>query len=72
MAESSRDLSPSLAHVLHHPVNEDAFFWCDRVMVEGGLQVLMISFSALLGGTTVHMLRDADPVVWALAADEEE
>jgi hypothetical protein len=47
--KSAGDLGPSLAHFRNHLLDHDAFLGSDGVMVEVGLQVLMISLSALLG-----------------------
>lgn len=46
--ETPCDLSPTLAHLRHQPLDHCALLWCDGVVVEGGLEVLVEAFTALL------------------------
>lgn len=68
--ESPCDLSPPLTHLGHHLLNHLSLIRRDRVVVQCRLQVLMISLSALLGGSCVDFVGDTDPVMWAIARDE--
>src|SRR6266567_1556425 len=46
--ESSGDLCPPLPHLLDQPLDLLAFLRGDWLMVQTGLEVLVVSFSALL------------------------
>jgi len=47
--EPSSDLGPPFAHLLHQLLNQLAFFGSDGLVVQGGLEVLVEPFAALLG-----------------------
>lgn len=45
--KTSSDLCPSLAHVVYHLLDQDAFVRGDGIMIEIRFQILMIALSAL-------------------------
>jgi hypothetical protein len=47
--EPPRDLSPPLPHLTNQALNLESFFGADGLMVQRGLEVLVISLPALLG-----------------------
>lgn len=53
-AQAASDLSPALAHLSDHLLNQLTLLGSDGVMVEVGLQVLVISLTALLGRASAH------------------
>lgn len=63
--ELSCDLGPSLSHLLDQFFDDETFLRGDRVVVEVWLEVLVVSFAALLWRAGSDKLRDADPVVWS-------
>jgi len=69
-AQAASDLGPALAHLGDHLLNQLTLLGSDGVMVEVGLQVLVISLTALLGRASAHHARDADPVMGALRVDK--
>jgi hypothetical protein len=69
-AKAASDLGPALAHLGDHLLNQLTLLGSDGVMVEVGLQVLMISLTALLGRASAHHARDTDPVVGTLRVDK--
>lgn len=68
--EAAGNLSPSLAHLGDHLLDHGALLGSDGVVVEVRLEVLVIPFPALLGGSGLDHRRDADPVVSTLSVDE--
>ena len=70
--ESSCDLGPSLAHLTDQFLDEATLLWTDWLMVQGRLEILMKALSALFGRTGSNQVRDADPIVRALALHELE
>jgi hypothetical protein len=68
--QTTSDLGPALAHLSNHLLNQLTLLGSDGVMVEVGLQVLVVSLAALLGRASAHHARDADPVVSALRVDK--
>ena len=70
--ESACDLSPALAHLGDHLLNEGAFLWGDGVVVEMRLEVLVVTLTTLLWRAGLDHGRDANPVVGALGVDEVE
>ena len=66
--ESACDLGPPLAHVGDQLLNQFALFLGDGVVVQRGLQVLVVSFAALLWRSGGDFLGYADPVVRAIPA----
>lgn len=67
--ESAGDFGPALAHLVDHAFDHQALLSRDGLAVQRGLQILMKSFTALLGRSEVHVLGDANPVVGALFPD---
>lgn len=61
-AQTSRNLSPSLAHLCDHLFDEYAFVGRDWVMVEVGLEVLMESLATLLWAPRLQRSTYANPV----------
>jgi len=47
-SESSRDFSPSFAHLSDHLLDQHSFLRSDRIVVEIGLQILVEALTALL------------------------
>ena len=70
--QSSRNLGPSLAHLVHQSLDEDAFFWGDGVMAQGRFEVLVESLPTLLGRPRSDQHRYSDPVVSSLCMDQLE
>lgn len=68
-SQTSGNLSPSLAHLGNHLLDHDTFLRSDGVMVEVGLEVLVISLSALLWGSSLNGRRYPDPVVGSMDSD---
>lgn len=68
--QSTSNLSPALAHVVHHALDHQAFISRNGLAVQRRLEVLVESLPALLGRPVVHVLRDANPVVGALFAHQ--
>lgn len=66
VAKSASDLCPAFAHLIHHALDHKPFVRRDGSVVERWLEILVESFSALLGRTEVHLLRDSDPIVGSL------
>jgi hypothetical protein len=69
-AKAASDLGPALAHLGDHLLNQLTLLGSDGIMVEVGLQVLVVSLTALLGRASAHHARDTDPVVSALRVDK--
>lgn len=70
VAQSAGNLSPPLAHVVHHAFDQQALFSGDRLAVQGRFEVLVEALPTLLGRPVVHVLGDAHPVVGALFAHQ--
>lgn len=70
VTQSTSDLSPALAHVVHHALDHQALIGRNGLAVQRGLEVLVESLPALLGRPVVHVLRDAHPVIGALFAHQ--
>lgn len=68
--ETSGNVGPPLANLLDHGLNDDAFLGRDGVVVESRLQVLVISFAALLWCSGAEGIGDAYPVQGALVLDQ--
>lgn len=69
-SESSGDLSPSLSHLCNHLLDQDALLRCNGIVVEVGLEVLVISLSALFWGTGLDGCRYPYPVVSSMNIDQ--
>ena len=67
--QSTGNLGPTLAHFGDHAFYLEALFGADGFVVEGRLEVLVISFATLLGGAGANELSNADPVQGALGVD---
>lgn len=65
-----RDLRPPLPDLGYQAFNKQALFRADRFVVQAGLEVLVISLAALLGGPRADELCDADPVEGTLGVHE--
>ena len=64
------DFCPALSHISDHSFNFLAFFGRDRVMVQAGFKVLMISLSALFWRPRIIEVRGyPHPVIGTLIAD---
>lgn len=72
IAEATGNLSPTLAHLIHHPLDHETFLGRNGLTVERGFQVLVEALSTLLGRAIVHVLRNSNPVVRALLANKLE
>jgi hypothetical protein len=70
IVQASGDLSPSLADFLHKSFDFNTLFRCNWVMVEGGLEILMIAFSALLGRSGSKSLGNLNPVERSMVIDQ--
>lgn len=70
VSKASCNLGPALAHFVDHPLDHQALLSRDGLTVQRGLEVLVEALPALLGRAVVHVLRDADPVVGALFANQ--
>lgn len=70
VAQSSSDFSPPLAHFMHEALDNQPLLDGNGLPVERRLEVLMETLTALLGRPIVHVLRNADPVIRALLANE--
>lgn len=68
--KAAGNLGPSLAHLSDHLLNHLSLLGCDGVMVEIGLEILVVSLPALLGGASTHHAGNAHPVVGTLGMDE--
>lgn len=68
--ELSGNLGPSLPHLVDQLFDDESFFRCDWVVVKVWLEVLVVSFAALLWRARTNKLRDSDPVVWAEASNK--
>lgn len=68
--KAAGDLCPTLAHLGDHLLNHLALFGGDRIVVKVGLEVLVVSLTALLGRAGTHHARDAHPVVSALRVNK--
>lgn len=68
--QAAGDLSPSLAHFANHLLDQQPFFRGDRVMVQVGLQVLMVPFPALLWRSRLNSRGNPNPVVGAMKIDQ--
>lgn len=69
-AQATRNLGPSLAHLGHHLLDEEAFLRGDGLVIEVGLQVLVEALATLLGGTGLNCRRNAHPVVRSVDVDQ--
>ena len=70
VTQSASNLSPALAHVVHHTLDHQALISRNGLAVQRWLEVLVKSLPALLGRPVVHVLRDAHPVVGSLFAHQ--
>ena len=52
--QTTSDLSPTLAHLSDHLLDENALLWSDRIMVEVRLEVLVETLTALLGRASAN------------------
>lgn len=68
--EMPRDFCPFFSILANELLNVEAFLVRDRGVVKRGFQVLVISFTTLLWGTSRKHLRDSDPVCRAMVFDE--
>jgi hypothetical protein len=66
ITKSSRDLCPTLPHLIHHSFNHYALICGYWSMIQGWFQILMKPFSTLFGRPEMHMLGDANPVIGSL------
>lgn len=69
-SQAARDLCPTLAHLGHHLLDEDAFFRRDWVVVQIWLQVLVESLATLLWGACLDGAGYADPIRRAILVHE--
>lgn len=69
-AKSPCDLCPSLAHLSDHLFDQNPLFGGDGVMIEIGLQVLVIPLSALLWRASLNGRRYPHPVVSSVDGDQ--
>lgn len=65
-----RNLSPALANLRYEALDEHAFVRANRLVVQGGLEVLVVALATLFGGARVDEGGDADPVEGALGVNE--
>lgn len=68
--QPARDLCPTFAHFSHHLLDKHALLGGDWLVVEVGLQVLVIALATLLGRSSLDGLRDAHPVVRAMKLNQ--
>jgi len=68
--ELSSDLCPSFSHLAHQSFNLESFFGADRLMIERGFEILMISLSTLFGGARTDELGNSYPVQGSLSMDK--
>lgn len=66
----SCNLSPTLSHLANQALYEKPFFRTDGFVVEGRLEILVVSFAALFGRARADELCDSDPVEGPLGVDE--
>lgn len=70
--EMAGNLGPLFAVLCHQLLNVDALLLGNGAVVERGLEVLVVSFSALFGRARAENLRDAHPVGGAMVVYERE
>lgn len=68
--QTARNLGPTLAHLGDHAFDLEAFFGTDGLVVEGWLEVLVITFATLLGRAGADELGNTNPIESALSVDE--
>jgi hypothetical protein len=65
-----RDLRPALPNLGYEALDEEALLGAHRLVVQGGLQVLVVALAALFGGPGADEGGDADPVEGSLGLHE--
>lgn len=65
-----RDLRPALPDLGYEALDEEALLGADRLVVQGGLEVLVVALAALFGGAGADEGGDADPVEGSLGLHE--
>lgn len=68
--QTTSNLSPTLTKLTDEALNGSTLLGGDGLMAERGLEVLVKSLSALLGGSGAKSLSNADPVQGAMSADK--
>lgn len=68
--QATSNLGPTLTKLTDEALNGSTFLGGDGLMAERGLEVLVKSLSALLGGSGAKSLSNADPVQGAMGADK--
>ncbi len=68
--ELSSDLCPSFSNLAHQSFNPASFFGADRLMIERGFEILMISLSTVFGGARTDELGNSYPVQGSLSMDK--
>jgi hypothetical protein len=70
--QAAGNISPSLPDFVDQLLDEFTFTRGDGVMIQRRLQVLVIPLATLFRRSVLHVLRDANPVVRALAVHKLE
>ena len=70
--QATSDLSPALAHLGDHLLDQSTLFGGNGLMVEVGLEVLVIPLTALLGRTGLDHRGYPYPVVGTLGVDQAD